>query len=60
MPTTPRGPFWSIRPARILLIAVFGTQAVATTIAIFGFGLVTPLGWYWALLVWGYASPGRL
>jgi H+-transporting ATPase len=50
-----RGPFWSIRPARILWIAVLGTQAVATCIAIFGFGLVTPLGWYWALLVWGYA-----
>jgi H+-transporting ATPase len=53
--TRTRGPFWSIRPAKILLIAVFGTQAVATTIAIFGFGLVTPLGWSWALLVWGYA-----
>ena len=25
--TRTRGPFWSIRPARILLIAVFGTQA---------------------------------
>ena len=24
--TRTRGPFWSIRPARILLIAVFGTQ----------------------------------
>jgi H+-transporting ATPase len=53
--TRTRGPFWSIRPAPILLIAVFGTQAVATTIAIFGFGIVTPLGGYWALLVWGYA-----
>jgi H+-transporting ATPase len=53
--TRTRGPFWSIRPARILWIAVLGTQALATCIAIFGFGLVTPLGWYWALLVWGYA-----
>jgi H+-transporting ATPase len=53
--TRTRGPFWSIRPARVLWIAVLGTQAVATGIAIFGFGLVTPLGWYWALLVWGYA-----
>jgi len=53
--TRTRGPFWSIRPARILWIAVLGTQAVATCIAIFGVGLVTPLGWYWALLVWGYA-----
>ncbi|MEO8322363.1 MAG: plasma-membrane proton-efflux P-type ATPase, partial [Bradyrhizobium sp.] len=53
--TRTRGPFWSIRPARILWMAVLGTQAVATCIAIFGLGLVTPLGWYWALLVWGYA-----
>jgi hypothetical protein len=53
--TRTRGPFWSIRPAAILLIAVFGTQAVATLIAVYGAGLVTPLGWYWALLVWGYA-----
>jgi H+-transporting ATPase len=53
--TRTRGPFWSIRPARILWIAVLGTQAIATCISIFGLGLVTPLGWYWALLVWGYA-----
>jgi H+-transporting ATPase len=53
--TRTRGPFWSIRPARILLIAVLGTQAVATCVAIFGFGLVTPLSWNWALMVWGYA-----
>jgi hypothetical protein len=32
-----------------------GTQVLATCIAIFGLGLVTPLGWNWALLVWGYA-----
>jgi H+-transporting ATPase len=53
--TRTRGPFWSVRPARILWGAVLGTQMVATCIAIFGFGLVTPLAWYWALLVWGYA-----
>lgn len=53
--TRTRGPFWSIRPAKILLIAVLGTQVIATCIAIFGFGLVTPLAWYWALMVWGYA-----
>ncbi len=53
--TRTRGPFWSIRPATILWAAVLGTQAVATCVAIFGFGLVTPLAWYWALLVWGYA-----
>ncbi|MEO7026624.1 MAG: hypothetical protein ABI056_03630, partial [Caulobacteraceae bacterium] len=53
--TRTRGPFWSIRPARILWVAVLGTQAFATCIALFGFGLVTPLAWYWALLVWGWA-----
>jgi H+-transporting ATPase len=52
--TRTRGPFWSIRPARILVIAVISAQAIATTIAVAGI-LVTPLPWYWALAVWGYA-----
>jgi H+-transporting ATPase len=52
--TRTRGPFWSIRPARILLIAVFGTQAVATLIAVYGV-LMTPIGWEYAGIVWGYA-----
>jgi H+-transporting ATPase len=52
--TRTRGPFWSIRPARILWMAVLGTQIVATLFAVYGF-LMTPLGWPWALFVWGYA-----
>ena len=40
--TRTRGPFWSIRPARILLIAVYGL-------------FMTPLGWGWAAFMWGYA-----
>jgi len=52
--TRTRGPFWSIRPARILLLAVFGTQTLATLIAVYGL-FMTPLGWGWALIVWGYA-----
>jgi H+-transporting ATPase len=52
--TRTRGPFWSIRPARILLLAVVGTQTVATLIAVYGL-FMTPLGWSWALFVWGYA-----
>jgi H+-transporting ATPase len=28
---------------------------VATLVAVYGGGLVTPLGWGWALMVWGYA-----
>jgi H+-transporting ATPase len=49
-----RGPFWSIKPSRILLLAVIGTQIVATLIAVYGF-LMTPLGWTYAGIVWGYA-----
>jgi H+-transporting ATPase len=52
--TRTRGPFWSIRPARILLIAVFGTQAIATLIAVYGL-FMTPIGWGYAGIVWGYA-----
>jgi H+-transporting ATPase len=52
--TRTRGPFWSIRPARVLWVAVLGTQAVATLIAVYGL-FMTPLGWGWAAFVWGYA-----
>jgi H+-transporting ATPase len=52
--TRTRGRFWTIRPARVLLLAVFGTQAVATLIAVYGV-FMTPLGWGWALFVWVYA-----
>jgi H+-transporting ATPase len=52
--TRTRGPFWSIRPARVLWIAVLGTQALATLIAVYGL-FMTPLGWGWAAFVWGYA-----
>jgi H+-transporting ATPase len=52
--TRTRGPFWSIRPARILWVAVLGTQTVATLIAVYGL-FMTPLGWGWAAFVWGYA-----
>ena len=52
--TRTRGPFWSIRPARILWAAVLGTQIVATLIAVYGL-FMTPLGWRWAGFVWGYA-----
>jgi H+-transporting ATPase len=52
--TRTRGPFWSIRPAKILWMAVLGTQTVATLIAVYGL-FMTPLGWKWAGFVWGYA-----
>jgi H+-transporting ATPase len=49
-----RGPFWSIRPTKIVWVAVVGTQIIATIIAVYGF-LMPPLGWGWAGFVWGYA-----
>jgi H+-transporting ATPase len=52
--TRTRGPFWSIRPARVLWVAVLGTQTLATLIAVYGL-FMTPLGWGWAAFVWGYA-----
>ena len=52
--TRTRRAFWSIRPAPILLLAVIGTQTVATLIAVYGV-FMPPLGWHWALFVWGYA-----
>ena len=52
--TRTRGPFWSIRPARILWMAVLGTQTLATLIAVYGV-FMAPLGWGWALFVWAYA-----
>ena len=52
--TRTRGPFWSIRPARVLLIAVTSAELIATVIAVAGI-FVTALPWEYALLVWGYA-----
>jgi H+-transporting ATPase len=52
--TRTRGPFWSFRPAPILVGAVVGTQLLATFIVVYGL-FMTPIGWSWALLVWGYS-----
>ncbi len=52
--TRTRGPFWSIRPARILWMAVLGTQVIATLIAVYGL-FMAPLGWKLAGIVWIYA-----
>jgi magnesium-transporting ATPase (P-type) len=52
--TRTRGHFWSIRPAPVLLLAILGTQAVATLIAVYGLGM-SAIGWKWAGLVWAYA-----
>jgi H+-transporting ATPase len=49
-----RGRLWSHRPAWIVLIAVIGTQLLATAIAVAGV-LMEPLRWQLAALAWGYA-----
>ncbi|MGA7292842.1 MAG: hypothetical protein WBW53_11135 [Terriglobales bacterium] len=41
-------------PAPILLVAVISTQLLATLIAVYGV-FMAPLGWHWAIIVWGYA-----
>jgi H+-transporting ATPase len=52
--TRTRGPFWSFKPSSILLGAVAGTQLLATLVTVFGV-FMAPIGWKWALFVWGYA-----
>jgi H+-transporting ATPase len=49
-----RGPFWSIKPAKILLLAVISTQIIATLIVVYGI-LLPPIGWKLALFVWIYS-----
>lgn len=51
--TRTKGPFWTIKPARILLIAVLGTQFLATLIAVYGI-FMAPIGWSLAGFVWVY------
>ena len=49
-----KGRFWSVRPAKVLLLAVILTQATATIITVYGI-LLPAMGWELAALVWGYA-----
>ncbi len=49
-----RGPFWSVKPAPILFLAVVLTQLTATIITVYGI-LLPAMGWGLALFVWGYA-----
>ncbi len=52
--TRNRGPCWSDRPSKILIIAVVVTQIIATFIAVYGL-FMAPIGWGWAGFIWGYA-----
>ncbi|WP_457640200.1 plasma-membrane proton-efflux P-type ATPase [Persephonella sp.] len=42
-------------PSPVLFIATFGTRVIGTIIAVYGFDLITPIGWEWAIFIWGYA-----
>lgn len=52
--TRTRGPFWSIRPAPVLLWSAILTKALGTLAAVYGW-FMAPIGWKWALVIWGYA-----
>jgi H+-transporting ATPase len=49
-----RGHFWTVKPAKILLFAVIGTQLTATLLTVYGI-LLPAMGWGLAAIVWGYA-----
>ncbi|MFC2008856.1 plasma-membrane proton-efflux P-type ATPase [Chloroflexota bacterium] len=49
-----KGPFWTVRPSRILLLAVLGTQVISTLIAVNGV-LMAPLSWKLAGFVWAFS-----
>jgi H+-transporting ATPase len=49
-----RGHFWTVRPAKILLFAIIGTQLTATLLTVYGI-LLPAMGWGLAAIVWGYA-----
>ncbi len=46
--------FWSVKPAKLLVIAVIVTQLIATFITVYGI-LLPPIGWKLALFIWGYS-----
>ncbi|MEJ2231848.1 MAG: HAD-IC family P-type ATPase, partial [Nitrospirales bacterium] len=53
--TRTEGWFWQRPyPAPLLFGATFGTEILGTLIAVYGV-LVTPVGWEYALWMWGYA-----
>jgi H+-transporting ATPase len=55
-----KGPFWSIRPAKQLGLAVFLSQTTAVLITVYGVLFPAPLGWLYALFIIGYVFLGLL
>lgn len=53
--TRSEGWFWERPlPAPLLLVATFGTEILGTFIAVYGI-FIDPIGWAYALAIWGYA-----
>ena len=42
-------------PSWTLFIATFSSRVVGTIVAVYGFGLIEPIGWEWAGYMWAYA-----
>ncbi len=42
-------------PSLTLFSATFLSRVAGTIIAVYGFGLMQPIGWEWAIWMWGYA-----
>ncbi len=42
-------------PSRILVLSTFFSRIMGTVIAVYGFGLMMPIGWEWGLWMWAYA-----
>ena len=43
------------RPSNILWISSLISAIIGTVVGVYGFGLMTPIGWQWAAFVWAYA-----
>ncbi len=42
-------------PSLTLFLATFSTRVTGTIIAVYGFGLMTPIGWEWGIFIWIYS-----
>ena len=49
-----RGPFWSVKPANLMMAATFSAAIIGTLLAGFG-ALMTKLPWVYVGFVWGYS-----
>ncbi|WP_198648368.1 hypothetical protein [Cyanothece sp. BG0011] len=52
--TRVQGPFWSVSPAKTMLMATGLSVAISTILGWFGI-LMAPVGFWWTFASWGYA-----